>query len=429
MKIKLMFQFLLLHCCIFNYSFTQEDSISLERLFSGIRYNFEHNQKDITKDWTLVIFIAGDNNLNPYIVQNIEQIMRVGSNKHINIVIRVDTKLSNQEKITKFLYVEKEKLVQIHPNLVMDSGDPDDLISFFNVVYDRYPAHNWGLILWDHGIGFIDDAELLGVDNYEEWNLLNRGICFDDSTLHYLTNKKLVYALDTICRIVGKKLALLGCDACFMNMWEFFSLVRYYIGVAIGSQELESATGWDYYKALKEFNQRSLSAHEFARNIVHAFGDLYEGNRSDYTQAAVNLENFDNLNNAVENLANALYDGMTSHNRATVKNILKKCREKELSTIFGEPSYLDLKYFCLQIKDQIKKQTNLRSFQDIDNAADRVVEAINTVIIENRTAQEIKAYGISIYFPENSINFSYYENSCPAQDAWIRFLESYHLFS
>lgn len=423
MKLNLIVTFILVHFFLFNRSFTHENASPLEALFSDVFYEFDHNQEE--KDWTFIVFIAGDNNLSTFIAQNIKQMLRVGSNKRINIVIRVDTKLSDEKKITKFLYVDKDLLIQISPDLVMDSGNPDDLITFFNIVYDRYPAKNWGLVLWDHGIGCIDDAQFVGIENYDEWNLLNRGICFDDSTLHYLTNNKLAHALDAICKIIGKKLDLFGCDACFMNMWEFLKMMRYYIGVAVGSQEIEPVTGWDYFSALKDFDNRSLSPHELADTIVQTYSNLYEGNRDDYTQSAINLENFDGLNKSIENFAQELFLALRDRKNVKIKEIVRKCRTRQLSTVFDEPSYIDLGYFCFQIVQLIKNKKRVDSSQKIAVAAQCVIDAIDKVIIANKTAKDVKAYGISIYFPEDSINFSYYENSCPAQDAWIRFLELY----
>src|SRR5581483_7844543 len=69
-----------------------------------------------------------------------------------------------------------------------------------------------GLIELDRSIGFFDFM------NRANFKKDTRGICFDDTTGNYLTTQKLKDALHVIVHeyLGGKKLSLIGFDACLM---------------------------------------------------------------------------------------------------------------------------------------------------------------------------------------------------------------------
>ncbi len=386
-----------------------------------------HNESKKTKDWTLFIFIAGDNNLKSAIEKNIEELKKVGSTHRMNIVVRIDTS-DEERKFTKIFYIAQDKLIQVMPDIVMDSGNPDDFITIFSIIYKRYPAHHWGLVFWDHGIGILDDPSMMS-DSPEEidlWNILNRGICFDDSTHHYLTNKKIEYILRTTATLLGKKIDLLGCDACYMNMWEFLRLIQPYVAIAVGSQEVEDSSGWDYYNALQPLKSSIVTPEELALSIVHAYNNYYLNIRDDYTQSAIDLRQLDMLNNTIETIAQMLIIGMQEDPGL---HLLVRAARKETSS-FKESFFIDLYDFFHNLQARIKKyekrdEIKSTSYQNLTDAIKNLLQSIDDAVIANKTAAQVSAHGISIYFPEDAIHSSYYITSSPEQTAWIYFLETY----
>src|SRR3990172_569950 len=116
--------------------------------------------KSAKKPWTFIIYIAGDNDLRAFVTNNLKQMASIGSNEYINIVAHLDIKINGNQKITRRYLIEKNRLVHMNANdpstQCMDSGDPKTLISCCEWAITNYPAHNYALILWNHGSGILD---------------------------------------------------------------------------------------------------------------------------------------------------------------------------------------------------------------------------------------------------------------------------------
>ena len=149
----------------------------------------------------------------------------IGSNENVNILVHLDIRLNDNQKVTRRYFVAKNRIDHMNhePNTQrMDSGDPQTLISFCEWAISNYPAHNYALILWNHGTGIIDpkyykiinpaelftfnpatnkfelDRSIEYLDLFDHPNLDHRGICFDNTTGSYITNQKLEFALHEI---------------------------------------------------------------------------------------------------------------------------------------------------------------------------------------------------------------------------------------
>nr|WP_017313935.1 clostripain-related cysteine peptidase [Mastigocladopsis repens] len=133
-------------------------------------------------------------------------------------------------------------------------GDSRALRDFIVWGIENYPAQNYAVILWNHGTGWKEDdiyafarnrgvqiqasedevrsltrshrrlshafflssvLEVLQVEDEE-----SRAICFDDSSLDFLDNAKLHSAFREAQEQTGKKVSLIGMDACLMSMVE-----------------------------------------------------------------------------------------------------------------------------------------------------------------------------------------------------------------
>src|SRR5690606_14075496 len=124
-----------------------------------------------------------------------------------------------------------------------------------------YPAEKYDLFLWNHGTGILEplqprvinpttlfmfnpainklelDRSISFMDFLNTQN--SRGVCWDDSTGHYLSNRKLALALETICsRFMNKEtFEMIIFDACLMSMIEVASSIKNYAKIMVGSQE------------------------------------------------------------------------------------------------------------------------------------------------------------------------------------------------
>jgi hypothetical protein len=201
-----------------------------------------NSHKQEKKQWTVLIYVAGVNDLYKYALRNIEQMIQVGSNDQLNILIHFDFHIKGKTKETKHFYVEKNNLLQIGDLEPQDSGDINNLIAAVKWAETNYPSTYFSLILWNHGTGSCDPHFMRKIVNpndfffYDKKNnkisldrskeflkyienkdeeITEKGICFDDTTRNYLDNKKLSLALEKIYQLRNqKKIDVLLMDAC-----------------------------------------------------------------------------------------------------------------------------------------------------------------------------------------------------------------------
>ena len=55
-----------------------------------------------TKPWTFLVYIAGDNNLYPYVKLDLDEMKKIGSNEHINILAYANSGYSTAKKTEAF---------------------------------------------------------------------------------------------------------------------------------------------------------------------------------------------------------------------------------------------------------------------------------------------------------------------------------------
>ena len=343
-------------------------------------------KKQPVKNITIFMYEAADNDLERYAIRNIKQMSTVGSTNSLNIVVHLDIR-SNGKKICSHFYVEKNNIIEFNAGIQkMDSGDPQSLISYIKWGIETFPAEHYMLCFGDHGTGYIDPQgnriiratdlfvynpvsckleldrsidylELIQtLDSYQDIRI--RGICWDDSTGHYLTNQKLTSALSTIKKdaMHGKKFDIIGFDACLMSMLEIADLVKDYAHILVSSQEVELGTGWNYQTVLSPFLQGPIDPITFAKHIVNVYEDTYAPHTNDYTLSAIDLDHIGELGNNINAIADLLVSCLKMQKNNSVKQAIALSRNRRLCTHFDMPQYIDLHHFYKNL------QTNLKSF-------------------------------------------------------------------
>jgi len=125
------------------------------------------NQQERKKDWTVIIYLAADNNLRPFLIHNIKKMANVGSNDRMTIFVHLDIVASGKQKVTRRYIVNKNELISVdeeHTNTgYMDSGNPETLISCCKWAIEHCPARHYALIFGGHGSGAIDPGRIVPI--------------------------------------------------------------------------------------------------------------------------------------------------------------------------------------------------------------------------------------------------------------------------
>ena len=409
----------------------------------------------------IVIYMAARNDLSPFAKRNIKHIQNIGSDDRVKIFIRYDMQKMGSSPITKHFFIEKNKLMQLGDDLSMSSGDESSFIETFQTAYERFPADNVVIVLWNHGSGGIEPkidkavsaseffrfnhrSGLLElnrsipfleyVSNGETMEEEKKGICFDDAYGSYLTIERLTYALRVITTdILKKKINILACDACFMAAADVFVGFEPYINYYVASQEAAPGTGYRYDILLEPLRQKTCaSGADFARHFVSAYKQAYGEITADYTQAAIDLAQASLVEKAIDELAVLLIEGLEKQKEKTVKEALRMSRNKKYCTRFLEPSYIDIGHFCQNLLTNLficeleDSAATLKFRENLSNSLKAVIKSIDTAVIANLVGKNLShATGVSLYFPEYVIHKSYNQNYFATKTHWLAFLKKY----
>ncbi len=429
---------------------------------------FEIRSVNPKKSWTVIIYMAADNDLHYFAWKNLKQMEQIGSNENITIIVQLNT--PGHLNPTKRYIIKKGRRILVQdetsPSVKLNSGNPQTLIDCVGWGVSHYPADHYGLIFWNHGSAAIDPNftktinpcdlfyrnptnNMLEIDRGISYMTLlsqitasflqtdgKRGICFDDTFKSYISNSELDFALKEISSkyLNHNKLDLVAFDACLMSMIEISCIVQKYAHFMATSQEVVYGTGQNYELLFKPFLQGSMIPRDFAQHIVVAYEQTYQKIINDYTFSALDLSHASELESNVTQVATLLSQALTSQNNYSVSNMLRKCKSTQFCTCFDEPSYIDLGDFYINILKHIQ-HINLHNKQLEAHLQNSLIQALNQglfiisqLVIENRVGQKLRrAQGISIYFPEHSIAHNYLKSPFALSNNWGQMLTKYIL--
>ncbi len=301
-----------------------------------------------TTDWTFMVYLDGDNNLEGAGIDDFLEMSSIGSNENVKIVVQFDRTAGHDTthddwETCKRFYITKN--MTPHAANALDDigeanmGDPATLTSFIDWATTQYPANNYALIMWDHGDGWRNDkieaftkalkmaksgknTEEIRNSLKEEEQLMFKVICSDDTNSDHLYMSEVKSALNNATVDVD----LLGFDACLMGMIE----VAHHIkdtgaAVMVASEETEPGDGWPYTEILGDLQSNpTWTPAQLGISIVDRY---YESYNNDNTQSAIALDQVDALSTEVSNFANVLQTKWNT-DEAAVKVAAQKVMDK-----------------------------------------------------------------------------------------------------
>lgn len=346
----------------------------------------KEEQQAAPKKWTIMHYSAADNNLTSYLVTDVNEMEKVGSTPNMNIVVQLDKGGSDCKKY----YLEPDgDMKVINSPMLEDMGsvnmsDPKVLGDFISSTMKKYPAEHYALIISDHGGGWPGAVE-------------------DDSHGGWMTTPDIQKGVELGEKEGGKKLDVIGFDACLMANTEVGFELKDNAKFLVASEETEGANGWPYTPLLTPKTLQSversmhgklnITPEEFAKKIVaEAHGD--QGTLP--TMSAMDLSKMDGVAKASDNLAKAILKTDTPN--STLKTIAQKTQNFS--------GMKDQFHFAEQI---VKSETITDA--KLKEAATGVMDAINTAVIaEQHSARYPNAHGLTAEIPSYGGVGSGYEN-------------------
>jgi Clostripain family len=121
--------------------------------------------------WTWLIYMAGDNNLEGAGKEDLDEMMKVGSDSKISIVVQFDTE---ENKTTRYL-IEKNNLKVLQEMPGVNTGDPKILTDFIKWGTKNYPAKYYLVDVWNHGGGWENLPADYNWENIRASNPMRQG--------------------------------------------------------------------------------------------------------------------------------------------------------------------------------------------------------------------------------------------------------------
>ena len=419
-------------------------------------------KKNGKKKWTLMIYLAGDNNLDQAGVADLMEMKQVGSTADINVVAQFDRAGSRQ---TNRYYLSKGGTLAkdvVEPLGETNTGDPQVLIDFATWGVKNYQADHYMLVLWNHGAGW-DDSNLYEGDYFSgatppiarkraivapgskkstdkpldfgvaragvrrarralfrttvQRMVTTRAIAFDDGAQDFLDNIEMKRVLTDVKNLIGHKIDIIGFDACLMSMVEVSNQVKGAANYAVGSEEEEPGEGWPYDTILKALAAKpAMTPAELASTVTSKYLASYKAN-ANVTFAATDLGAIDPLMLSIDKLANTLSNEL---NDTTVRTAIMTARTQAQEYTSPYDDYVDLADLCSLIAHYTAKP-------DIATACAAVKASITkAVILQGAKGSKVKdSNGISIYFPKKQVCKLYATLDFAKKNKWPKFLEDY----
>ena len=351
--------------------------------------------------WTVMVYISGDNNLEDYVVKDIElELAPTGSSANVQVVALADRgpgyDTSYGDWQTTKLFHVTQGMTASSANAVADwgernFGDKQTLIDFVSWTKANYPADHYALYFWGHG-----------------WNWHPGYVMQDDTNNDTLDMEEIEAALPSLGFI-----DMVGFDGCNMASIEVQMLWHGHATALAHSQEW---VGWDGVEYDVVLAQLAANPNMTADQVAIATS---QSAASDKTWSAVAVDSrFNALLTAVDQWSVAIKDGLGA-NRKKYDQAFGATR-----SFWQAPMDKDLYDMALEINNRVT-DTNIR------NKGLAVMNAVNAVVLHER---HVNAYadvhGITIYHisraTEKDSNYTYYrELDFALQTGWDEFLDLY----
>jgi len=363
--------------------------------------------------WTVLIYMNGDNDLEPAAILNMNQMEEAGSNRDVNIVVQIDRSpgfdSSNGDwtDTRRYLITRDQDAHIIHSTLLEDRGEldmgvPETLRDFIQWGLASYPADHTMLVLWDHGRGWRTART-------RERKL--RAISYDQTSGTNLSLGELTAALD-----VGEKLDVVAFDACLMGMAEVAYAIKDEARWMVGSEENVPFEGQPYQDFLSALvASPEMTPEQLGRAMVDFYIAHY-GPGSLTTESVIDLSRTEALAARIGTFGQELRAIRDSYGA-----MLDEIRRATQHYDIGADIYADYK----DLGDYTVRIAGADLPTGVKTAARQVTDALSEAVIYQKNAGGAvqNSHGLAIYLPDRSSYLSEYSGLSFARDTgWNLFL-------
>jgi hypothetical protein len=425
-------------------------SICITSVMLGISGLMARDTLRAAADWNFIVYIQADNNLAPFARYNVSDMQTATIPSNVNVLVQWDQPDNN--KTWRYRIITGGKIDVGSLSVEMGINPAQELVDMVAWAKTNYDARNWLIDLWNHGGGIrtlagrsslLKKTALdLPIKNEHSWIILpgqttdkkNRGILYDDSQHTYLDNAGLTSVLQGMKNIIGKKIDILATDACLMQMLEIAYQIQGSANYLVGAENSIPGEGFPYSAILNVLGAeaRSITASQFSRKIVAAYGNFYRRDDNTMTLSALDLNNINPIRSAINSLVGAI-DACYARSSAQTLSAVRLARITTAS--FDVADYIDLVSLCKKLVIQFNTLSRRNSSTNkalastaltVVTRAQALQRSVASAIIANQVGSVFsEAGGLSVYYPQGSIDSSYESTVFAQSSSWLSFLQRY----
>lgn len=355
--------------------------------------------------WTVMVYISGDNNLEDYVVKDIEQELGLaGSNADVKVVALADRgpgydASRGDWQSTKVYYVT-QGIVADAASAVTDwgernLGDPQTLIDFVAWTKANHPADHYALYFWGHG-----------------WNWHPGYVMEDDTSADTLDYEEMKAAIPQLGFV-----DVVGYDGCNMASIEIYKLWQNKATAVAASQEYVNWNGIEYDAVIADLRANPFMTPDQVA-VSTARSAILQGGERTWSAVAVDGR-LAALLTATDQFGAALQNGLAA-NRKKYDRAFGATR-----TMWQAPMDKDLGDMAAEVIANVTDAT-------IRARAQAVISAMSSVVLwEGHTNAYADVRGITIYHvskaAEKDSNYTYYRSTLDfaLTTGWDEFLNAY----
>ncbi|MGI6445058.1 MAG: clostripain-related cysteine peptidase [Candidatus Ozemobacteraceae bacterium] len=424
------------------------------------------------KEWTFMIFMAADNNLEAASSIDINELEKYGSTDKVNYVAQIDRNggYSNQSELkwsgTRRFYVVKDKSKKMTSPMIedlgdLDSADPLTLTEYVSWAKENFPAKKYALILWNHGTGWKEISPSMDESAIEEGRGFEIGlgsgfggmpqnagaikqtkqdlpeslkniipnisynISYDYTSNTSMDIPTLAETLVRVKGVLGKPIEMLGFDACLMQMAEVGWAAAPSAKCQVGSPDLEPERGWPYDMISKELNANpEMDGIALGKVIAEAYTKSYSGGSQGNTAVAISVMDFSRVEDFRSDL-NAFCDAVI---RNISKDIDRVEENRNKTLMYSYSDYIDLGHFlALMAQDKaVSASTKTSALNLLKTICGNRGEGGFVARVASNKDKFKNTRGLSIFFPTrmgfNSYKTRYKAQPMTRETKWFEFL-------
>ena len=402
------------------------DVAEVDRVRPAHRFDLGEVRKDPDREWTLIVYMDGDNDLEPFALADLNE-MEAGIGERMEIIVLVDRakgydKSEGDWQDARVYRIQKDKNSQkISSELLatpgeLNLGDEKVLEGFVGAALKTFPAKHYALIMWNHGGGWAahaSDQDAPGTLNGED----------------YLTLPELSGAIRGALKYSGvKRLDLIGFDMCLMAQLETVVELKDLAEVMVASQANEPGNGWPYIEVLGEFAKGTQGVRRIASSIVQEYGKFYEAtNETIYTLSSFDLTQVDRVTEALDRLADKLGTGLDGL-WPTISRSFFFAEAYAARTQVQRGKYA---LASIDLMDALKRvKTNAKGF-NADKEYNDLLAAMDRFILTTYVSPAHRlSNGIAIYSPvtDKIFNDKYLQTRFAQGSHWTKLLQNLYRY-